>query len=170
MRSIFQVLEFYPELSQHCLTPASHPSAVNGHSIGLSPLSRRVLESYLLLYLTSSKELKLTHSFRSIAMWTLHPRPKLSKEKLGDPMRPEKEEMLKSVGSYKVQGDTVAAVMGTIYEQFGASVAHRAFHTRVLPLLLLLGDKNCGLPFFVFPGSAVERLRKKMGGPTGDLA
>ncbi|KAF5349111.1 hypothetical protein D9756_009452 [Leucocoprinus leucothites] len=151
--------------------------------------SRRVLESYLLLYLTSSKVLKPTHDFHFISMWTLHTYtvghhvgskwglgrvmrwvPTVSKEKLDGPLISDapvgKDELLKSVGLYKVQGDAVAAVMGAIYEQFGASVAHRAFHTRVLPHLLLDG-KNGGLPL-VFHDE-VREICERMGGAESDL-
>ncbi|KAF5343507.1 hypothetical protein D9756_011601 [Leucocoprinus leucothites] len=96
--------------------------------------------------------------------------PTVSKEKLDGPLISDapvgKDELLKSVGLYKVQGDAVAAVMGAIYEQFGASVAHRAFHTRVLPHLLLDG-KNGGLPL-VFHDE-VREICERMGGAESDL-
>lgn len=100
-----------------------------------------MLESYLLLYLSSSKVLKPTHDFRFISMWTLGPYtvgqhvgskwglgrvmrwvPTVNKEHLDPPTRfghrVTKEELLRGAGLYKVQGDTVAAVIGAIYEQF----------------------------------------------------
>lgn len=107
-------------------------------------------------------------------------------------LRPDEDqkELLKSVGLYKVQGDTVAAVMGGIYQQFvrstlscvilaasnivlwkmttlqGASVAHRVFHTRLLPNVLLPGNM-AGLPD-VFHADA-EAMCERMGGPNGRL-
>ncbi|KXN82775.1 hypothetical protein AN958_02214, partial [Leucoagaricus sp. SymC.cos] len=189
LSALFPPLEFNPEIARRCLTHASHPSAMNGHNAGLGFLGRRVLESYLLLYLTSSKVLKPMHDFRFITMWTLSPYtvgqqvgskwglgrvmrwvPSVNKEKLNEPLlgdKPsDKHELLRGVGLYRVQGDAVAAVIGAIYEQFGGSVAHRAFHTRVLPHLLLDG-KNGGLPL-VFHDE-VREICDKMGGAEGDL-
>lgn len=50
-----------------------------------------------------------------------------------------KAELLRSVGLFKVAGLTVEAIAGGIYHQFGGTVAHRIFHTRILPHLLLPG-------------------------------
>jgi hypothetical protein len=160
-----------------------------------------VLESYLHLYLSSSKHLKPEHDFNLIANWTLAPYtighhvgskwglgrvmkwvPTVDKERLKN--HSDKADLLRGVGLYKVQGDAVAAVMGTIFEQFvrlfivsswflllrhviqGGSVALRAFHTRVLPNLLIDGV-NGGLP--VIFHSEVRQICKSMGGPEGDL-
>lgn len=141
------------------------------------------MESYLLLFLNSSKNLKPTHDFNFITNWTLNAYtlgqhvgskwglgramrwvPTVNKEKLLGPGN--KDALLQSAGLYKVQGDAVAAVMGTIYEQFGASVAHRTFHTRILPNLLLDG-KNGGLPL-TFHEEVLE-ICERMGGVEGDL-
>lgn len=100
-----------------------------------------MLESYLLLYLTSSKVLKPVHDLKFISMWTLHTYtvgqrvgsnwglgrvmlwvPTVDKEKLNDPVYENsavgKDKLLKRVGLYKVQGDAVMAIIGAIYEQF----------------------------------------------------
>jgi len=53
-------------------------------------------------------------------------------------------QVVRSVGLYKVMGEAVQAVVGGVYHQFGASVTHRLFHTRILPHLLLRGP--LGLP------------------------
>lgn len=93
------------------------------------------MESYLLLFLNSSKNLKPTHDFNFITNWTLNAYtlgqhvgskwglgramrwvPTVNKEKLLG--AGNKDVLLQSAGLYKVQGDAVAAVMGTIYEQF----------------------------------------------------
>jgi len=47
--------------------------------------------------------------------------------------------VLRSSGLYKVRGATVEGIMGGIFHQFGGSIAHRVFHTRVLPHLAHLG-------------------------------
>jgi hypothetical protein len=96
---------------------------------------RRLLESYLLLLLTSSSALHAKHDVEDIVSRTLNTyvlgehvgpvwglgrvlrwTPTVSAHKL----RPDEDqkELLKSVGLYKVQGDAVAAVMGGIYQQF----------------------------------------------------
>lgn len=112
--------------------------------------------------------------------------PTLSKDRLRSVEgKGEISQLSRVVGLYKVQGDAVAAVMGTIFQQFvrllivlsfsmllraflgqGGSVALRAFHTRVLPNLLLDG-KNGGLPL-VFHSEARE-ICNKMGGSESDL-
>jgi len=183
LNALFNPLDFNTEVARRCLTHASHPSSINGHNAGMSFLGRRVLESYLLLFLNSSKNLKPSHDFNFITSWTLNTYtlgqhvgskwglgrvmrwvPTVTKDRLTGPG--DKDALLKSVGLYKVQGDAVAAVTGAIYEQFGGSVAHRAFHTRILPNLLLDG-KNGGLPL-PFHEDVLE-ICERMGGPEGDL-
>ncbi|KAI6104177.1 hypothetical protein F5141DRAFT_1237370 [Pisolithus sp. B1] len=53
--------------------------------------------------------------------------------------------VVRSVGLYKVMGETVQAVIGGVYHQFGGSVAHRLFHTRILPHILL-PNQHGGVP------------------------
>ncbi|KIM86892.1 hypothetical protein PILCRDRAFT_815332 [Piloderma croceum F 1598] len=48
-------------------------------------------------------------------------------------------QVIKSVGLYKVMGEAVQAIVGGAYHQFGGSVTHRLFHTRILPHLLISG-------------------------------
>ena len=36
LNTIFQPLEFHPEISRRCLTHASHPSSINGHNAGMT--------------------------------------------------------------------------------------------------------------------------------------
>jgi len=49
-------------------------------------------------------------------------RPSVEKEKLNDPIFGKSivgtDELLKSVGLYKIQGDAVMGIIGAIYEQF----------------------------------------------------
>lgn len=96
---------------------------------------RRVLESYLLLMLTSSRALKPTHDMDIIVQRTLNSyvvgqhvgskwgigrklrwTPTVAKDKL----RPghDQTQLLRSVGLYKIQGDAVSAIMGGIFHQF----------------------------------------------------
>ncbi|KAJ8514663.1 hypothetical protein ONZ45_g7832 [Pleurotus djamor] len=114
-----------------------------------------------MLFLTSSSSLKPSHNLDALAaralntytlgehigsQWGLgrHLRwtPTVSHEKLGQLATPS---VAKSAGLYKVQGDTVAAILGSIFFQFGAAEAHRVFHTRVLPHLFL-NSRTQGLP------------------------
>ncbi|KAH7919705.1 hypothetical protein BV22DRAFT_1022549 [Leucogyrophana mollusca] len=74
--------------------------------------------------------------------------------------------VIRSVGLYKVMGDAVQAVMGGIYHQFGGSVAHRVFHTRLLPHVLLPGKAE-GLPA-EFHQRALD-ICERMGGTDGSL-
>ncbi|KAG7086876.1 hypothetical protein E1B28_002796 [Marasmius oreades] len=180
---LFSGLQFPKELARRILTHASHPAAVYGHNGGLSFLGRRVLHSYLLLLLSSSPHLQVSDDLEEIVSRTLNTyvlgehvgskwglgrvmrwTPTVKAERLGS--AGDKTSLMKSVGLYKVQGDTVAAVIGGMYHQFGGSVAHRVFHTRVLPLILL-GKKNDGLPA-AFHGDA-RSICNQMGGLQGPL-
>jgi hypothetical protein len=69
-------------------------------------------------------------------------------------------------GVHKVAGTTVEAVVGGVLHQFGGSVAHRLFHTRVLPHLLLPGSPF-GLPD-VLHADALSAA-KRFGGLEGPL-
>ncbi|KAF9004692.1 hypothetical protein BDQ17DRAFT_1354503 [Cyathus striatus] len=61
-------------------------------------------------------------------------------------MQGKKKELV-GAGLWKVQGEAVSAVLGGVYWQYGASTAHKLFHTRMLPHLLLEGSRNSpGLP------------------------
>ncbi|KAF7300669.1 RNase III domain-containing protein [Mycena chlorophos] len=185
LNGLFAPLKFPPELSARILTHASHPAAFHGHNAQFSFIGRRVLESYLLLLLSSSPHLKPTHDLQEISSRVLNTyllgEHIGSKWGLGRIMRwtptipaamqraPETREaqaqLLKDVGLYKIQGDAVAAVMGGIFQQFGASVAHRVFHTRVLPRLLLAD--GAGLPLCFHPDA--NEACQRFGGASGRL-
>ena len=97
---------------------------------------RRVIESYLLLFLNSSSALRHTHDLDAILNRTVN--SYILGEHVGSswglgralrwtPSIPASQalsinnggrKLLKGVGFYKVQGDTVAAVIGGIYHQF----------------------------------------------------
>ncbi|KAF8189986.1 ribonuclease-III-like-domain-containing protein [Mycena galopus ATCC 62051] len=183
LNGIFTPLTFPSELSARVLTHASHPAAFHGHNAQFSFIGRRVLESYLLLLLASSPQLKPSHDLQEIVSRVLNTyflgehigskwglgrvmrwTPTIAASMLLDEARGDKTKLLKDVGLYKVQGDAATAVVGAIFQQFGASVAHRVFHTRVLPRLLL---PHGGLPacFHQDAQDACERL----GGAQGDL-
>ncbi|GLB39011.1 putative ribonuclease-III-like [Lyophyllum shimeji] len=179
LNALFPTLQFPPELARRVLTHASHPAAVHGHNAALSFTGRRVLQSYLLLMLSSSPALKPTHDLEAIAERTLNSytlgQTVGSKWGLGRAMRwtpslpasqlrrdLDQRELLRSVGLYKIQGDAVGAIMGGIFLQFGGSVAHRVFHTRVLPQLL-----GRGLPD-AFREDALATC-ERMGGEDGKL-
>ncbi|KAF7323848.1 RNase III domain-containing protein [Mycena kentingensis (nom. inval.)] len=185
LNGLFSPLKFPPELSARILTHASHPAAFHGHNAQFAFIGRRVLESYLLLLLTSSPNLKPTHDLQEIVSRVLNTyflgEHIGSKWGMGRIMRwtptvpasvltPEgiesadKSKLVRDIGLFKVQGDAVTAVIGGIFQQFGASVAHRVFHTRVLPRLLL---PNGGLPA-VFHADA-NMACARLGGASGQL-
>ncbi|KAJ3869434.1 hypothetical protein EV359DRAFT_69916 [Lentinula novae-zelandiae] len=160
LNHLFPELQFPLELARRILTHASHPAAIYGHNAGLSFMGRRVISAYLYLLLSSSPHLKPSDDLEAIVAQTLNtyvlgehigskwglgrvmrwtPTLKADKSKDASPT------LLKGVGLYKVQGDAVAAVLGGIFEQFGASTAHRTFHTRVLPHILA-SKSHAGLP------------------------
>lgn len=170
-----------------------------------SCVGRRVIESYLLLFLNSSSALKGTHDLDAILNRTVN--SYILGEHVGSswglgralrwtPAVPasqvssithDSRKLLRGVGFYKVQGDTVAAVIGGIYHQFvslrysftlkyrardcwtlkqGATVAQRVFHTRMLPKLFLERSSE-GLPD-VFHADALA-ICQRMGGPDAQL-
>lgn len=179
LNGVFPGLQFPSELARRILTHASHQTATNGHNASLSFIGRRVLDSYLHLFLTSSSALTPEHDLENIAYHTLHTyalgEHVGSKWGLGRTLRwvpaiaPEVREQvsdspdLRKVGLYKVQGDAVTAVMGGIFSQFGGSVAHRVFHTRLLPCMLVKGALH-----EAFHRDALA-VCDRMGGPEGRL-
>ncbi|KAJ7442518.1 ribonuclease-III-like-domain-containing protein [Mycena galericulata] len=183
LNGLFPPLKFPLELAARVLTHASHPAAFHGHNAQFSFIGRRVLESYLLLLLASSPHLKPTHDLQEIVSRVLNTyflgehigskwglgrvmrwTPTIAASMLMDEARVDKTKLLKDVGLYKVQGDAVTAVVGGIFQQFGGSVAHRVFHTRLLPRLLA---PHGGLPA-CFHADALEAC-KRLGGARGDL-
>lgn len=232
LNSLFPPLKFPPELAARILTHTSHPDAIYRHNarlsfIGMPPKliqrgvifsqdpGRRILQTYLHLFLHSSPALHPTHdysqisqralntyvlgehvaplwSFGKVMKWTPVAGPLLSTptarqegpvavlSRLGP-------EASRSVGLYKVQGTAVEALVGGVFHQFvcpyllsglrtridqrfytfqGGSVAHRLFHTRVLPNILVPGRPE-GLPD-VFHEHVME-VCDSMGGLKGDL-
>ncbi|KAF5383241.1 hypothetical protein D9615_004866 [Tricholomella constricta] len=165
LNALFPTLQFPPELAKRILTHASHPAAMYGHNAALSFTGRRVLESYLLLMLSSSSALQPSHDMDTIVARTLNSytlgETVGSKWGLGRADLDQRE-LLRTVGLYKIQGDAVGAIMGGIFYQFGGSVAHRVFHTRVLPQLLGRGLPNAF-------GKDARAACESMGGEDGNL-
>ncbi|KAJ7039916.1 ribonuclease-III-like-domain-containing protein [Mycena alexandri] len=183
LNGLFPPLKFPSELAARILTHASHPAAFHGHNAQFAFIGRRVLESYLLLLLASSPHLKPSHDLQEIVSSVLNTyflgehigskwglgrvmrwTPTIAAEMLKDEARVDKMKLLKDVGLYKVQGDAATAVLGAIFQQFGASVAHRVFHTRMLPRLLL---PQGGLP--VCFHADVHEACARLGGSQGRL-
>ncbi|KAF4603970.1 hypothetical protein EYR40_001145 [Pleurotus pulmonarius] len=161
LEGVFPTLKFPAELARRILTHSSHPAAIYGHNAVYGFLGRRALESYLMLFLHSCS-LQPSHDLEDIASRALNSyvlgehigsqwglgrilrwTPTVSRDNLDKVS--SNPTVLRSAGLYKVQGDTVAAVIGGIFYQFGAAEAHRVFHTRILPHLFL-GRKTEGLP------------------------
>ncbi|KIY47628.1 hypothetical protein FISHEDRAFT_74432 [Fistulina hepatica ATCC 64428] len=195
LNNLFAPLKFPPQLAKRILTHGSHPDAFQGHNAGLSFLGRRVLESYLLLMLSSSPRLEPSHDLELVVTRTLNTyalgehvgsrwglgrvmlwTPTVSAEDLQNAdvhaaadiqkASSRRAAVLRSAGLYKVEGDAVTAVMGGIYYQHGASVAHRVFHTRLLPHILL-GREATGLPW-TFHRDALDAC-EHYGGLDGPL-
>jgi len=157
------------------------------------------MSAYLLLFLQSSPNLSAMDSTEDIASNTLHTnligehvghawgvgramvwQPSTRRDSRTGGSSPS--ESLRSAGLYKVQGETVQAIMGAIYQQHvglhafaywsflipvifyqGATVAHRFFHTRLLPLVRVKG----GLPQAFH--KEVDSICQRMGGSDGPL-
>ncbi|KAI0251145.1 hypothetical protein BJV78DRAFT_1275462 [Lactifluus subvellereus] len=128
LNQTFAPLKFPPALAQRILTHMSHHDSVIGHNSRFSFLGRRTLEAYLLLFfqgLPAAAE----HDHSRIAARVLNT------HSLGEHVAPH----------WRLQDAMRWAVVGGVLHQFGGSVAHRLFHTRVLPHLLLPGSPF-GLP------------------------
>ncbi|KAI0634570.1 hypothetical protein C8Q77DRAFT_1056404 [Trametes polyzona] len=194
LNDVFSPLKFPPELASRILTHASHPDAMRRHNGRLSFVGRRVLHSYLLMFIHSSPALRPEHDYelileRALNTYVLgeHVAPKWAIGKvlkwrpmnvgnMSKPLGPDVEvpspltqlerESARGIGMYKVHGTTVEAVVGGVFHQFGGSVAHRLFHTRVLPNLLLPASHE-GL-HTAYHAHARE-ICEKMGGPEGPL-
>ncbi|KAI0922725.1 hypothetical protein AcV5_009622 [Taiwanofungus camphoratus] len=202
LNRLFPPLQFPPELAARILTHGSHPDAAQRHNARLSFIGRRVLQSYLLLFLHASPALRPAHAYDLVAAralntyvlgehvaprWSLgtvvkwspaRPAPLAAAAGRGARMSEEQEQehagilarlgrdTSRSVGLFKVQGTTVEAVVGGVFHQFGGSVAHRLFHTRVLPHILLPGSPD-GL-HDAFHESALA-ICSQMGGLDGAL-
>ncbi|KAL1695311.1 ribonuclease-III-like-domain-containing protein [Schizophyllum commune] len=181
LNGLFAPLKFPPELARRILTHGSHPKAVAGHNAGFTFMGRRVLKAYLLLFLSSSPNLRPSHDLEAIVDKALNTyllgehvgnkwglgrnmlwQPTVPRERIpGEPVN-----FVKTSGLYKVQGDCVAAILGGIFHQFGGSVAHRVFHTRLLPRLLDDPDVR------VLPEAFhedVRRARDALGGGNAPL-
>ncbi|KAI9441660.1 ribonuclease-III-like-domain-containing protein [Lactarius indigo] len=171
----FAPLKFPPAVAQRILTHLSHRDSVIGHNSRFAFLGRRTLEAYLLLFLQPLPAAAEHDHARIIARV-------LNTHTLGQQVAPrwKLQEVMRWVppragdivldgrlaGVHKVAGTTVEAVVGGVLHQFGGSVAHRLFHTRVLPHLLLPGSP-LGLPDVLHADalSAAERF----GGLEGPL-
>ncbi|KAI0033631.1 ribonuclease-III-like-domain-containing protein, partial [Vararia minispora EC-137] len=182
LNELFHPLEFPPELASRVLTHLSHRDAVHGHNARLAFLGRRAAESCLLLWLHSlPPELAEKYDYsrttsRMLNTYVLgeHVAPRwgvttimrwssnVAEMKEGDV--PQGDAI--GTGLFKVAGTAVEAVLGGIWHQFGGSVAHRVFHTRLFPYILLPGTP-AGLP-----DTLLDRAQdsiEKMGGLKGKL-
>ncbi len=175
LRQLFG-LRFSAELSRRILTHASHPAAAQGHNSALSFIGRRTLESYFLLMISSSPALTPSDDLEALSSHALN--TYLLGQHVGrswelgrvlrwvpavtSPTEIDTSREGRSIGLYKVQGDTVAAVLGGVFREFGASTAQRLFHTRIMPHVL------SGLPER-FHGD-VTAACNRMGGLQGPLA
>ncbi|KZT04915.1 uncharacterized protein LAESUDRAFT_702867 [Laetiporus sulphureus 93-53] len=190
----FKPLNFPPELAARILTHATHSNAYYFNSNRLSFIGRRVLQSYLLMFVHQSPALRPDHDYEMIMERTLNTRV------LGRHVAPAWEfgELIKwrpvtvgplahrpadddikrfiatldpstasTVGVHKVHGTSVEALVGGVFHQFGGAIAHRLFHTRMLPHLLLPGQSE-GL-HDAFHEDA-HNIYLRMGGRLGDLA
>ncbi|KAF5390590.1 hypothetical protein D9757_002692 [Collybiopsis confluens] len=181
LNNLFPELQFPDELARRILTHSSHPAAVYGHNAALSFMGRRVISAYLSLLLSSSPNLKLSDDVEAIvtealntyvlgehigSKWGLGRVMRWTPTLKADSAKNANIELLASVGLYKVQGDAVAAVIGGIYEHFGASTAHRVFYTRVLPHILINKPKS-GLPEAFH--SDARSVCNRFGGMSGPL-
>ncbi|VDB85081.1 unnamed protein product [Peniophora sp. CBMAI 1063] len=181
LNETFKPLQFPPELAARMLTHVSHRDAVNGHNGRLAFLGRRITESYLLFWLhslppdlserydhdrTCARVLN-TYTLGELVApkWGISSRMRWSSPQV-EVKEGEEPSNAAQVGLYKVGGMGVEAVMGGIYHQFGGSIAHRVFQTRLLPHLIQ-PKRPMGLPDTLV--DAARESIQRMGGPQGPL-
>ncbi|KAL4068523.1 hypothetical protein V8B97DRAFT_1873065 [Scleroderma yunnanense] len=185
LNTVLAPLRFPPELERRILTHSSHKDAIHGHNGRLSFVGRRVLESYYLLFIHGAAK---SHDYDALVsralntsvlgehvapQWSLgrvlrwappisrdtiqghHPDSDLTDALAANPG------IVRSVGLYKVMGEAVQAVVGGVYHQFGGVAAHRLFHTRILPHILLPNERG-GIPM-EFHARAMS-ICEQMGG------
>ncbi|KAF5318494.1 hypothetical protein D9619_010729 [Psilocybe cf. subviscida] len=175
LNRLMHPLTFSPELSRRIMTHSSHALARKGHNGGLSFFGRRVLNTYTLLFLQASPNLPKDADIEDITSRTVH--TSLLGQHLGGawgigremvwapslPAGTEELEALRHAGLYKVQGEIIQAVVGAVYHQYGGSVAHRLYHTRILPNILTKG----GLPMMFH--DEVHSIAERIGGAEAPL-
>jgi len=152
-------LVFPPELATRLLTHASHPaSRVVGHNARFAFTGRRILEAYFLMFLHSCSNVNSGANYANITSNALNTYTlgeqvggkwgigKVLKWKsMVDPQMAAKGVDNRHIGLHKVLGTTVEAIVGGVYHQFGATEAHKFFHTHLLPHILLKGTPQ-GVP------------------------
>ncbi|KAI0687775.1 ribonuclease-III-like-domain-containing protein [Cytidiella melzeri] len=182
----FSPLQFPPALAARILTHQSHKHAIISSNTRLSFIGRRVLNSYLMMFLHSNPDMTAGFDYEQVAEKTLNTyllgefvgpkwgipsvmkwRPVSLDEKI-DPRNALRlgRDVSRSIGLYKVAGTAVEAVVGGVFHQFGGTVSHRLFHTRLLPHILLPG-RHDGL-HDAFHGHAMK-ICQQMGGLQGSL-
>ncbi|KAI0048728.1 hypothetical protein FA95DRAFT_1005870 [Auriscalpium vulgare] len=181
LNGVFAPLDFPPELAARILTHLSHKDAAQGHNARFSFVGRRVLDTYLLLFLHA-----LPPALLGGADYARTAERALNTYVLGEHVAPRwgvpgalrwapartlaladaAPRDLRAVGLHKVAGTAVEAVVGGVFHQFGGAVAHRLFQTRVLPHILLPGQPM-GLPDSLH--AHAREVIAKMGGENGPL-
>ncbi|KAG8906755.1 hypothetical protein FRB99_006246 [Tulasnella sp. 403] len=167
LRELLPPLEFpSKEFVRRMITHASWKAGIEGHNTRLGFIGRRVLNSYLILFLHDARQKARSAAAASDS------EGKVAKEvdyeaivdfvldsyQLGGhvgkawrvdnimrwiPAVPENaDEKAKKTGVNAVRATTVEAIVGGVYHEFGATAAHRLFHTRILPYLKPLLDPS----------------------------
>ncbi|KAG2157203.1 hypothetical protein DEU56DRAFT_968918 [Suillus clintonianus] len=134
--------------------------ALNTYLLGEHVAPRWSLGRILRWTPTVSQDVLLAHKKLKSSSGKQHAEVDSDIQSMGNPG------IVRSVGLYKVMGDAVQSVMGGVYHQFGGSVAHRLFHTRILPHILL-PDQAEGVPVDFHRQALL--LCERMGGVDGNL-
>ncbi|KAG8750648.1 hypothetical protein FRC14_000334 [Serendipita sp. 396] len=182
LQEILSPLKFPEDVALRIMTHASWNNGADGHNTRLAYIGRRVLECYLNLFLHSRTEsgLGTPHLFHRMdyeelatkildtyvlgeyvgAAWKLERTMRWVPSHTNDPTR-----TMWSSGLYRVRGTTVEAIVGGVFHQFGGLVAHRLFHTRLLPHLTAASV----LPISDSIRAAAAEASKAYGGPEAPL-
>ncbi|KAG8998086.1 hypothetical protein FRB94_007213 [Tulasnella sp. JGI-2019a] len=181
LRSLLPSLEFPEKVVLRMITHPSWKAGFEGHNNRLSFMGRRVLNAYLILFLhdararaqasSSSTETPEEADYQAIVESVLDTGP-LGKHVGGawkveeitrwiSNVTVEADKGLHWAGRHAARAATVEAIMGGVLHQYGATVAHRVFHTRILPHLSSLLHPSVR--------GRIDEVCNTLGGPDGAL-
>ncbi|KAG8995968.1 hypothetical protein FRB90_012863 [Tulasnella sp. 427] len=187
LKNLFPGLEFPTTSIRKVITHPSWKAGTEGHNNRLAFLGRRVLNSSLVMFLhearlVGSREAGASSesifnsqesemSYQAVVDSVLDSYPLGGQ--VGRPWNVDRitrwisalpqnaPETAKSSGKNAARAATIEAIVGFVFHQYGATTAHRLFHTQVLPHLKPLLEPSLQ--------SHVDTVCARLGGPNGSL-
>ncbi|KAG8979906.1 hypothetical protein FRC05_007349 [Tulasnella sp. 425] len=161
LKSLFSGLDFPAPAIRKIITHPSWKAGTEGHNNRLAFLGRRVLNSSLVLFLHEARLMASTESGASGESRFNPQESEMSYQAVVDSvldsyplggqvgrawdvdrvtrwisaLPQNAPETAKSSGKNAARAATIEAIVGFVFHQYGATTAHRLFHTRILPHL-----------------------------------